>query len=162
MWTNTTLETSEWSESTRQWTVTLAREKDGKTDRRSPTTLNRFPVANKHIGTLHPRHVILATGHSGEPYLPSGIAGIDEFKGDRLIHSSQFTKPEDNAKGKKAVIIGCCNSGHDIARDYHDHGYDVTMVQRSTTLVVTSETLMEVTMKGLYAEDGVRVPVPLY
>ena len=142
--------------------MTLAREKDGKTDRRSPTTLNRFPVANKHIGTLHPRHVILATGHSGEPYLPSGIAGIDEFKGDRLIHSSQFTKPEDNAKGKKAVIIGCCNSGHDIARDYHDHGYDVTMVQRSTTLVVTSETLMEVTMKGLYAEDGVRVPVPLY
>ena len=100
--------------------------------------------------------MILATGHSGEPYLPSGIAGIHEFKGDRLIHSSQFTKPQDNAKGKKAVIIGCCNSGHDIARDYHDHGYDVTIVQRSTTLVVTSETLIDVTMKGLYAEDGVR------
>ena len=105
--------------------------------------------------------MILATGHSGEPYLPPGIAGVDEFKGDRLIHSSQFTQPEDNAKGKKAVIIGCCNSGHDIARDYHDHGYDVTMVQRSTTLVVTSETLMDVTMKGLYAEDGVRVPASI-
>ena len=157
MWTNTTLETSEWSESTRRWTVTLAREKDGKKETRNSTMLNRFPRANKRIGTLHPRHVILATGHSGEPYLPSGIAGIDEFKGDRLIHSSQFTKPEDNAKRKKVVIIGCCNSGHDIARDYYDHGYDVTMVQRSTTLVVTCETLMDVTMKGLYAEDGVRV-----
>ena len=112
-------------------------------------------LADKDIGTLHPRHVILATGHSGEPYLPTDIAGLDEFKGDRLIHSSQFTKPQENAKGKKAVVIGCCNSGHDIARDYHDHGYDVTMVQRSSTLVITSETLLDVTMKDLYEEDGV-------
>ena len=158
VWTNTALERSEWSESKRQWTVTLACEKDGKKETRTSTMLNRFPQANQCIGTLHPRHLILATGHSGEPYLPSGIAGIDEFKGDRLIHSSQFTKPEDDAKGKKVVIIGCCNSGHDIARDYHGHGYDVTMVQRSSTLVVRCETLMDVTMKGLYAEDGVRDP----
>lgn len=138
VWTNTTLETSEWSESTRQWTVTLAREKDGKKENR----------------TLHPRHVILATGHSGEPYFPSRIAGIDDFRGDLLIHSSQFTTPREKSKGKKAVVVGCCNSGHDIARDYYDHGYDVTIVQRSSTLVLTSDTLSEVTMKGLYAEDG--------
>ena len=31
------------------------------------------------------------------------------------------------------------------------------MVQRSSTLVLTSETLIDVTMKGLYAEDGVRL-----
>lgn len=106
--------------------------------------------------------MVLATGHSGEPYLPSSIAGIDDFKGDRLIHSSQFTMPNENPKGKKAVIVGCCNSGHDIARDYHDHGYDVTMVQRSSTLVLTSETLIDVTMKGLYDEDGVTVPASTF
>lgn len=31
------------------------------------------------------------------------------------------------------------------------------MVQRSSTLVITSETLMDVTMKGLYEEDGVNI-----
>lgn len=158
MWTNTTLETSEWSESTRQWTVTLAREKDGKKENRNSFFLNRIQLNNKSTGTLHPRHVILATGHSGEPYFPSRIAGIDDFRGDLLIHSSQFTTPRGKSKGKKAVVVGCCNSGHDIARDYYDHGYDVTMVQRSSTLVLTSDTLSEVTMKGLYAEDGVNSP----
>lgn len=98
----------------------------------------------------------MATGHSGEPSIPSKIAGLEDFKGDRLVHSSKFTQPAKNAKGKKAVVVGCCNSGHDIARDYYDHGYDVTMVQRSSTLVLTSETLIDVTMKGLYTEDGVR------
>lgn len=87
--------------------------------------------------------------------MPSDIPGFDEFKGDRLVHSSQFTAPRKNAKGKKVVVVGCCNSGHDIARDYHDHGYEVTMVQRSSTLVLTSENFHDVSMKGLYAEDGV-------
>ncbi|KAL9131118.1 MAG: hypothetical protein Q9217_000880 [Psora testacea] len=128
VWTSTTLETSEWSERMRQWTITLVQEKDGR-------------KAN-------------TTGHSGEPYMPSNIAGLDAFKGDRLVHSSQFTRPRKNAKGKKAVVVGCCNSGHDIARDYYDHGYDVTMLQRSSTLVVTSESLIDVIMKDLYSEDG--------
>lgn len=107
------------------------------------------------VGTLRPRHIIQATGHSGEAYVPSDIEGINDFKGDRLVHSSQFAEPKPNAKGKKAVIIGCCNSGHDIAQDYYEHGYDVTMVQRSSTTVVRSKTLMDVIITGLYSENGV-------
>ena len=87
--------------------------------------------------------------------MPTDISGIETFKGDRLVHSSQFTEPTKNAKGQKAVVVGCCNSGHDIARDYYDNGYDITMVQRSSTLVVTSESLIDVTMKGVYEENGV-------
>ena len=152
VWTSTTLEESEWHEDTRQWTIKLLRN--------GAETSNFFPLkcnflADGDLGTFHPRHVILATGHSGEPYLPSQITGIEDFKGDRLVHSSHFTQPKNDAKGKKSVVVGCCNSGHDIARDYYDHGYDVTMVQRSSTLVVTSETLIDVTMKGLYEENGV-------
>ncbi|KAL8688611.1 MAG: hypothetical protein Q9218_005518 [Villophora microphyllina] len=109
---------------------------------------------NVWTSTLHPRHVIQATGHSGEPYFPSHIKGIHDFKGDRLVHSSQFTGPNPDGKGKKAIIVGCCNSGHDIAQDYYEYGYDVTMVQRSSTLVVTCESLLDVDMKGLYSEDG--------
>lgn len=100
---------------------------------------------------------MLATSLAGEAYLPSHIEGLDDFKGDRLVHFSQFTGPEQKADSKKAVVVGCSNSAHDIAKDYYDHGYDVTMVQRSSTLVVTSQTLIDVTMKGLYAEDGVYI-----
>ncbi|CAL8582844.1 hypothetical protein XPA_008487 [Xanthoria parietina] len=138
VWTKTSIVSSDWDESKRQWSLTLKRQSDGLDDTR----------------TLHPRHVIQATGHSGEPYFPSHIKGLDSFKGDRLVHSSQFTGPEPDAKGKKAVIVGCCNSGHDIAQDYYEHGYDVTMVQRSSTLVVSCENLIDVDMKGLYSEDG--------
>ncbi|KAL9046993.1 MAG: hypothetical protein Q9214_000318, partial [Letrouitia sp. 1 TL-2023] len=65
-----------------------------------------------------------------------------------------FAEPKPNGQGKKVVVVGSSNSGHDVARDYANHGYDVTMVQRSSTLVHTSYTLIDVTMKGLYAEDG--------
>lgn len=107
------------------------------------------------LGTLHPRHVIQATGHSGEAYFPPNIKGIDDFKGDCLVHSSQFKGPQENGKGKRAVIIGSCNSAHDIAQDYYEHGYDVTMVQRSSTTIVTSKSLFSVLMKGIYDETGV-------
>ena len=100
---------------------------------------------------------MLATGHAGEAYLPPNI-NFGSFQGDRVIHSSQFTEPQDNGEDKKAVLVGCCNSGHDIARDDQELGYDVTMVQRSSTLVHSCDDLVDVTMKGLYAEDGVRIP----
>ncbi|KAL8701703.1 MAG: hypothetical protein Q9201_004766 [Fulgogasparrea decipioides] len=138
VWTSTTLTDSNWDDSKRQWTCTLERGIDG----------------GKETRILHPRHVIQATGHSGEPYFPSHIKGLDMFRGDRLVHSSQFTGPQPDAKGKKAIVVGCCNSGHDIAQDYYEHGYEVTMVQRSSTLVVTSEALIDVDMKGVYSEDG--------
>ncbi|KAL8967888.1 MAG: hypothetical protein Q9197_005177 [Variospora fuerteventurae] len=138
VWTKTNLTDSNWDASKRQWTLTLEREIGEK----------------KETRTLHPRHVIQATGHSGEPYFPSHIKGLDNFKGDRLVHSAQFTGPETNTKGKKAVIVGCCNSGHDIAQDYYEHGYDVTMVQRSSTLVAACDTLIDVDMKGTYSEDA--------
>ncbi|KAI4273562.1 MAG: hypothetical protein LQ337_004544 [Flavoplaca oasis] len=138
VWTKTSLTSSTWDEGERQWTLTVKRQSNGRDETR----------------TLHPRHVIQATGHSGEPYFPSHIKGLDSFKGDRLVHSSQFTGPQPNTQGKKAVIVGCCNSGHDIAQDYYEHGYEVTMVQRSSTLVVSCENLIDVDMKGVYSESG--------
>lgn len=138
VWTKTTIKDSKWDDDKREWTVELEREKDGK----------------KETRTLHPRHVIQATGHSGEAYFPPNIKGIDDFKGDCLVHSSQFKGPQENGKGKRAVIVGCCNSAHDIAQDYYEHGYDVTMVQRSSTLIVTSKSLFSVLMKGIYDETG--------
>jgi cation diffusion facilitator CzcD-associated flavoprotein CzcO len=85
---------------------------------------------------MHPRHVVLATGVSGIPSIPE-ISGLKDFAG-KVMHSSQYDDGE-NWKGKRAIVIGTGNSGHDIAQDLHSSGADVTMVQRSSTLVVSIE-----------------------
>ena len=138
VWTQTNLESASWDASKRQWTVNLKRKKlDGTVEDR----------------TLHPRHVIQATGHSGEMSFPK-IKGMEEFRGDRLCHSSQFKGATSDSKGKKAIVVGCCNSGHDIAQDLYEHGYDVTIVQRSSTYVMSSKNGLDVLLGGLYEEGG--------
>jgi len=102
--------------------------------------------------TLAPKELVLATGMSGVPNIPE-IPGIDGFKGD-IWHSSKHPGGEGYA-GKKAVVIGSNNSGHDICADLWEHGADVTMVQRSTTHVSKSETLMDLALGALYSEQAV-------
>jgi hypothetical protein len=100
------------------------------------------------------QHVIQATGHSGEANFPSHIKGLSSFAGTRLVHSSKFTGAmPSQGQGKRAIVVGCCNSGHDIAQDFYENGYSVTMVQRSSTFVVSAETNLE-HMSALYGEDG--------
>ncbi len=101
--------------------------------------------------TLHPRHVVLATGMSSVPKTPE-IPGADDFTGT-LVHSSRHAGGAGFA-GKKALVVGCCNSGHDIAQEFHEHGADVTMVQRSSTYVMSSENGIAVLLAGLYEEGG--------
>ncbi len=79
---------------------------------------------------------------------------MEDFKGDRLCHSSQFKGANSDSKGKKAIVVGCCNSGHDIAQDFYEHGYDVTIVQRSSTYVMSSKEGLDVLLAGLYEEGG--------
>jgi putative flavoprotein involved in K+ transport len=86
--------------------------------------------------TLHPKHVVLATGVSGIPNWPD-IPTLNDFAG-AVLHSSQYDDGE-NWKGKRAIVIGTGNSGHDIAQDLHSSGADVTLVQRSSTLIVSIE-----------------------
>lgn len=85
---------------------------------------------------LHPRHVVMATGVSGIPNRPE-ITGLKNFAG-KVLHSSQYDDGE-NWHGKKAVVIGTGNSGHDIAQDLYSSGAEVTLVQRSPTLITNIE-----------------------
>jgi cation diffusion facilitator CzcD-associated flavoprotein CzcO len=85
---------------------------------------------------LHPRHVVMATGVSGIPSIPD-IPGLRDFSGT-ILHSSQYRDGED-FKGKRALVIGTGNSGHDIAQDLWSSGATVTLAQRSPTLVVNIE-----------------------
>jgi cation diffusion facilitator CzcD-associated flavoprotein CzcO len=71
------------------------------------------------------------------------------------MHSSAF--PGGEAwPGKSCVVVGANNSAHDICADPRAHGAQVTMLQRSSTTVVRSETLQELGWGRLFSEDAVR------
>jgi putative flavoprotein involved in K+ transport len=89
---------------------------------------------------------------SGKAHVPV-IEGQDVFAGDQH-HSSQHPGPDAYA-GKRAVVVGSNNSAHDICAALWEHGADVTMVQRSSTHIVRSETLMDIGLGDLYSERAV-------
>jgi thioredoxin reductase len=97
---------------------------------------------------LHPRHVVLATGVSGIPNLPD-IPSLRTF-GGKVLHSSQYEDGEA-WKGKRALVIGTGNSGHDIAQDLYSSGAKVTLVQRSPTLITQCDPSAQL-VYSLYSE----------
>lgn len=116
-WTGTELEGGRYDERDGCWTVTL-RHADG-TKR-----------------TMKPRHIVMATGVSGIPNIPA-IPSLEKFRGT-VLHSSRY-EDGDAWTGKNAIVIGTGNSGHDIAQDLQSSGAQVTLVQRSPTLIVNIE-----------------------
>ncbi|KAK0610101.1 flavin-binding monooxygenase-like protein [Bombardia bombarda] len=149
IWMQSELRSSSWDDDKKQWTVTIARRQLGLAPDGSEIS--------ETIRTLHPKHIIQATGHSGKKYFPS-IPGMDTFQGDLLCHSADFPGAKDldpNSKTqKKAVVVGACNSSHDICQDYYERGYAVTMVQRSSTCVVSSTAATQILLAPLYSEGG--------
>jgi len=135
-WSSTVASSASYSEETGEWTVQIDRE--GK------------PM------TLHPRHLVLATGMSGKPNVPV-LPGQDVFKGDQH-HSSRHPGPDAYA-GKKVVVVGSNNSAFDICGALWEHGAEVTMVQRSSTHIVKSDTLMDIGLGDLYSERAVAAGV---
>jgi putative flavoprotein involved in K+ transport len=88
--------------------------------------------------TLHPRHIVLATGGiGGKPAVPD-LPGLSSFSG-KVMHSSQYTKCADYGI-RNAVIVGVATSAHDIAADLYKGGVNVTMLQRSPVVVNNVET----------------------
>jgi len=92
---------------------------------------------------------VLATGMSGKPNVPT-LPGQELFRGDQH-HSSAHPGP-DRYVGKRAVVIGSNNSAHDICKALYENGVDVTMVQRSSTHIVKSDSLMDLGLGDLYSE----------
>lgn len=101
--------------------------------------------------TLRPTQLVLATGMSGIPNIPK-YPGADVFEGEQN-HSSTHPGGEHYA-GKNVVVIGANNSAHDICADLVQNGAHPTMVQRSSTHIVRSESLMKHVLGGLYSEEA--------
>ncbi len=128
-WPSTTARSASYSPETGEWTVQVEREGQ--------------PL------TLRPQQLVLATGMSGKPNIPQ-LPGQDVFRGDQH-HSSAHPGPDAYA-GKRCVVIGSNNSAFDICGALWEHGADVTMVQRSSTHIVRSDTLMDIGLGDLYSE----------
>ncbi|KAF2168778.1 hypothetical protein M409DRAFT_65185 [Zasmidium cellare ATCC 36951] len=69
---------------------------------------------------------------------PSNIAASG-FKGD-IFHASGW-KSAKPWFGKRGIVIGVANTGHDIGEDMANAGMDTTMVQRGPTFVLPVEWL---------------------
>lgn len=104
--------------------------------------------------TLRPVQFVLATGLSGEKYIPE-IPGARRFAG-RQYHSAEHDSGAGLA-GKRCVVIGSNNSAHDICVDLWEHDAEVTMIQRSPTIVVRAETMRELSKNLYYAQPGADV-----
>ncbi|WP_417579489.1 NAD(P)-binding domain-containing protein [Nitrincola sp.] len=109
--------------------------------------------------TLHPKQLVLATGMSGIPNIPD-IPGMDVFEGEQH-HSSKHPGGEAY-KGKKCVVLGANNSAHDICCALWENEADVTMIQRSSTHIIKSDSLMELVLGGLYSEEAVENGMTTY
>jgi putative flavoprotein involved in K+ transport len=132
-WGSTVCEKASYDPEKKEWTVEVVR--------------NGQPV------TLRPKQLVLATGMSSFPNIPKD-PGHETFQGE-IQHSSQHPGPDAYA-GKKVVVIGSNNSAHDICAALWEVGADVTMVQRSTTHIVKSDTLMDIGLSALYSEKAVK------
>ena len=93
---------------------------------------DRF-IVDTSVGTMTPRIVVMATGYNGVPMLPS-IPGMDSFDGP-AIHASAY-KDAAPYRGKRTLVVGCGNSGAEIALDLAEHGVDVAMVVRGPVHVI--------------------------
>ncbi len=144
-WTRTEFTGGSYDAQAQRWTVNL-RQADGETR------------------TLHPRHIVMATGVSDIPNVPD-IPSLKNFKG-KIEHSHQYSGATE-WNGRNALVIGTGTSGHDIAQDLHSNGAKVAIVQRSPTLILNIEPSAQLPYT-LYAEgipledcDLITASVPL-
>ncbi|KAF5380611.1 hypothetical protein D9615_004633 [Tricholomella constricta] len=133
VWTSSEIQSTTWDDSKKTWSVTILR--GGKETR-------DFTV----------KHLVFTPGFGGGiPNMPN-VANQDTFKG-KVYHSSAFKSAREFV-GKKAVIVGACNSGHDIAQDFSQHGIDVTMYQRSSTYVISAKAIAGLLGGRVYKEGA--------
>jgi putative flavoprotein involved in K+ transport len=132
-WGSSTAKKARFDETTQSWEVVVDR-------------------AGEEV-VLRPKQLVFALGVSGYPIVPR-ITGSETFEGEQH-HSSQHAGAKAY-RGKKAVVLGSNNSAHDICAALWEHGADVTMVQRSSTHIAPSDSLMELALGGLYSEQALK------
>jgi putative flavoprotein involved in K+ transport len=131
VWEQSSVQSSHFNEESKEWAVTVLR-------------------PGGESVTLRPKHLVLASGFHGAPRTPA-IEGAETFTGLQY-HSTAHRSEKHDFNGQKCIVVGANTSGHDIFQDLWEHGADVTMVQRSPTLVIRSKTFCELYVDPLFSE----------
>ncbi|TVU26142.1 hypothetical protein EJB05_28678 [Eragrostis curvula] len=82
------------------------------------------------------RFLVVASGENSAENIPI-IQGLDSFHGE-VIHSSRY-KSGATYCGQNVLVVGCGNSGMEIAYDLASHGAHTSIVIRSPVHVMTKE-----------------------
>jgi cation diffusion facilitator CzcD-associated flavoprotein CzcO len=116
-WTSTELAHGRYDEEAKCWTVTLRHGDGGER-------------------VMRPKHLVFATGANTRPFIPD-LPGLDDFAGT-ISHSEGYTTGAA-WKGKKALVLGTGNSGHDSAHDLYESGAEVSIIQRGSSGIISLE-----------------------
>ncbi|KAF4126256.1 putative flavoprotein CzcO associated with the cation diffusion facilitator CzcD [Geosmithia morbida] len=133
VWTKTTLLNAVFHEAKSEWSVDLVRDGEKR--------------------TFNPKHIVFCTGHAGEPLVPS-FPGQEDFQGEVYHGSKHQDASQSDVKGKKVIVVGTGNSGHDIAENFYENGADVTMLQRSGTYVLSLDRGVFMLHEGVHEDNG--------
>ncbi|CAI9115584.1 OLC1v1016519C1 [Oldenlandia corymbosa var. corymbosa] len=91
---------------------------------------------NGSTETYVSRFLVVATGENSVEFIPQ-ICGLDSFAGVTL-HSSNY-KNGQNFSDKNVLVVGCGNSGMEIAYDLADWGAQTSIIIRNSVHILTKE-----------------------
>ena len=109
----------------------------------------RIRRADGSVRQIRPHHIVMAASTSAVKKLPD-IPSLANFEGVKL-HSSDFEIGSE-WRNRPVMVLGTGTSSHDISQHLHAHGAQVTMVQRSPTMVVNVDPSAQI-YDGLYLGD---------
>jgi thioredoxin reductase len=130
VWLSTALQKAVWNEQDLQWEVSVLR---GDWEQK-----------------VFARHLVFATGLGTDfPVMPN-LPNKEKFHGT-VLHSIEY-KNSDLWSGKKGVVVGSANTGHDVAVDMVNAGLSsITMVQRGHTPILPVQ-MLSAQLNSVYTE----------
>jgi thioredoxin reductase len=105
----------------------------------TPLSTRQWAVRSVHLGDGNEKEevfdaVVVATGHYSQPRLPC-IKGTEEWR-RRQMHSHSYRTPEP-FRGEVVVMVGCGDSGKDIALDLCRAAKEVHLTAKSIEEAMT-------------------------
>ncbi|CAK8571700.1 unnamed protein product [Lathyrus sativus] len=105
---------------------------------KTKTETENETVSNQNEVEYICRWLVVATGENAECVVPD-IEGLSDFNG-QVIHACDY-KSGEGFRGKKVLVIGCGNSGMELALDLCNHNASPSVVLRSSVHVLPREML---------------------
>ncbi|KAL5714129.1 indole-3-pyruvate monooxygenase [Ranunculus cassubicifolius] len=93
-------------------------------------------ITSDQVDVYSAKFLVIATGANCDKYLPE-IDGVQSFSG-QLLHSSEY-KSGEVYRDKSVLVVGCGNSGMEIALDLANFGAKTSLVVRNPMHILNKE-----------------------